>query len=236
MNVPKPFAVAPLFLCSVLGARIPPVPVESASAPAATIVNFQADRVSVKAGESVEFSWETRNADTVLLLPLGARLPPAGHLAQTLTASSIFWLSVTNLYGGESWPVSIVVQPGAKAAPGPARGVAAVRDTGNGATGFWVQFAALSTREAAETLAKRLTWTLCEPAAVEVATAPGGPTLFRVHTGPYSTRPIGMVHLRVARKRLLPGDAKPLIVEGSPPLPGAPSAAPAPRHRRRHRG
>jgi len=243
MNVPKQLAFAHLLLCSALGARIPPVPVESPSAPAATILNFQADRIAVKAGETVEFSWETRNADSVILLPQGARLPQTGHLAQPITASGIFWLSVSNLYGGESWPVSIFVQPGASSAGEPAKAPAssaraklpAARTSGDGGAGFWVQFAALASREAAEILASRLTRSLSEPASLEEATGAGGLTLFRVHTGPYATRPIGLVHLRVASKRLLPGDAKPIVVAGSPPLPELPSALP-PRRRHRRQG
>jgi len=243
MNVPKQLAFAHLLLCSALGARIPPVPVESPSAPAATILNFQADRIAVKAGETVEFSWETRNADSVILLPQGARLPQTGHLAQPITASGIFWLSVSNLYGGESWPVSIFVQPGASSAGEPAKAPAssaraklpAARTSGDGGAGFWVQFAALASREAAETLARRLTRSLAEPTSIEVASPAGtaGPTFYRVHTGPYATRPIGLAHLRAARKRLEAGDTKPIIVEGSPALPGEPPARPAPRAGRR---
>jgi len=250
MSSAKPRTLAHVFLCSLLGAQVPPVspvppvPLETPDHPAATILNFQANRIIVKAGEAVEFSWETRNALSILLDPPGAKLPPTGHMNHTPAATGVFWLSVTNLYGGESWPISIWVQPAAAtpAAAGPkpagqpkpashpeARPLAAAGG------GFWVQFAALASREAAETLARRLTRSLAEPTSIEVASPAGtpGPTFYRVHTGPYATRPIGLAHLRAARKRLEAGDTKPIIVEGSPPLPGEPPARPAPRAGRR---
>jgi cell division septation protein DedD len=86
--------------------------------------------------------------------------------------------------------------------------------------GFWIQFGALSSRAAAQTLLGQLDRTLREPISIEVAgpAAGEGRTFYRVHTGPYPTRAQALAKLREARRRIPARLAQPLIVEGSPPV------------------
>jgi hypothetical protein len=231
----------PGFLCTILTARIPPVPTPTQANPPATIESFEADRFVVKPGEAVAFTWTTRDADSVRLEPLGATLPPSGTLTDHPRTTTVYWLSVANVAGGESWPLQVSLL-GAVEPPSPARAPVAApgrpahaRPAPAAGSGFWVQFAALKARDAAELLAERLGRKLAEPVTVETAApaAGGGPTYFRVHAGPYAGRAAAAAHLRAALGRLEPGLPRPIVVEGSPPLPG--DAAPRTQRHRRHR-
>jgi hypothetical protein len=249
MNTSGRRRAVPVFLCGALGAQIPPVPMQSQANPAATIALFQADRFVVRAGEPVEFLWETRNADSVVLQPLGAKLPTAGNIADRPQATTVYWLSVTNLYGGESWPLEVRVLPAGSGTKEPARnGLKAAGPASRpkslmvepgpaSGTGYWVQFIALSNREAAETLAARLSRRLGEPVTLESAASGTGAVLFRVHSGPYASRAAALGHWRSAQGKREADLPRPLIVEGSPPLPdGSPVPKTAKPPRRHHRG
>jgi cell division septation protein DedD len=117
--------LAPVALALALGAQEalpepeevlePPAPVEATAAdevePAAKVVRFTVDRPTVQVGEWVEFQWETRNAAWVVLEPLGIRLLSTGILIHRPPGTGTYWLSAVNGNGGQSWPLSIVVQP-----------------------------------------------------------------------------------------------------------------------------
>lgn len=221
--------------------------------PAAVVVSFQVDQAEVEAGTWVEFTWASRGAEWVELEPLGIRLPPTGQISHRPPASATYWLSAINTYGGESAPVTIVVQPVAALAPAvpvptapapapagearpapepePIQPVAAGPGKGGA---FWVQFAALADPVAAQAFARRLGRTLREPAGIELAMPAGGDgaSLFRVHTGPYPTRAVALAKLREARRRIPARVAQPLVVKGSPALPEQPGPRPPRRHRK----
>lgn len=228
-------------------APAPPAAADAAAEPEveppAAIVRFVVDRATVQSGEWLEFQWETRNAAWVVLEPLGIRLMSTGLLIHRPPATATYWLSAVNDNGGQSWPLSIVVQPArgpfpvpapvlpappvamvpvppAPAAPSPVMQVPAGTPE-PAPRGFWIQFGALSSRAAAQTLLNQLGRALDEPISIEVA-GPGageGRTFYRVHTGPYPTRAQALAKLREARRRIPARLAQPLIVEGSPPVP-----------------
>ncbi len=176
---------------------------------AARVLLFEARPRTVKAGGPVELAWATQGAGRVVLEPPGEEVSPLGRRVVTPDVSTDYWLHVTNAAGGQSVPVTVVVESEPKLEPqtGP-------EPAPRLGSGFWIQFAALANEPRAREIQDALRERAGQPVHLAPVTAPHRPGLMlhRIRMGPFPTRKAAQLRLRELRPGIQALELRPVVM------------------------
>ena len=175
----------------------------------ARVLLFEARPRAVKPGGPVELAWATQDAARVVLEPPGEEVPPLGRRVVSPDLSTNYWLHATNATGGQSVPVTVVVEsePKLEARTEPELAPRL-------GPGFWIQFAALANEPRAQEIRGTLRERAGQPVYLFSVAAPHRPNqmLHRIRMGPFPTRKAAQLRLRELRAGVQALGLRPVVM------------------------